>query len=601
MFIGEKSSLHSRCYVNVRLNQYRLADGDLVSLCQFVIIRVYVNVVESYRESITMALSPQNPPILLRDEQIRQYIVNGYVTLKPSIPAHIHQVVCRKLTDCLNEDGNPGNNVLPKVAEMRHILNSPEVQGALISVLGGSYLEHPHRHCHHLTPAPEATTNAKGRMDAVAANCHQDAYTPLGRPRQHYSRYARIMYYPQDTPVEMGSTHVIPGTQFNQGITNSDRARAIPVDGAAGTVVLTHFDVGHAAGLNTVNQPRHMVKFIYVRAMEPVTPSWNCQRRQWQKPTDVQAPYDLNLTWSHMWDWMCGKRDRYHSFRQNNSTSARNVSQLVEDLDKARDVDSRLKIIHQIAFLGAQATEAIPYLIETLNTDHQAVRLAAIYTLGIIGQPTVEPLIASLKGSGVREDAYSAPQPWNEGAILMDDAAFALTAVGPPAVEALIGALDDTSEWTRINAAFALGELDSHAANAVPRLIECLNDKSHRLVRTILDALGSICQGVPPFVTDISQLLLKEEPSWEEALHSRRWTAQDQIRINAAMALSRLGQDAADVEDILIQALDDPCGHVGAFAMGALKQLDSTRSKQSIMSYLEAQRWDESIRQDRLY
>ena len=140
MFIGEKSSLHSRCYVNVRLNQYRLADGDLVSLCQFVIIRVYVNVVESYRESITMALSPQNPPILLRDEQIRQYIVNGYVTLKPSIPAHIHQVVCRKLTACLNEDGNPGNNVLPKVAEMRHILNSPEVQGALISVLGESYL-----------------------------------------------------------------------------------------------------------------------------------------------------------------------------------------------------------------------------------------------------------------------------------------------------------------------------------------------------------------------------------------------------------------------------------------------------------------------------
>ena len=71
MSIGEKSSLHSRCYVNVRLNQYRLADGDLVSLCQFVIIRVYVNVVESYRESITMALSPQNPPILLCDEQIR--------------------------------------------------------------------------------------------------------------------------------------------------------------------------------------------------------------------------------------------------------------------------------------------------------------------------------------------------------------------------------------------------------------------------------------------------------------------------------------------------------------------------------------------------
>ena len=98
----------------------------------------------------------------------------------------------------------------------------------------------------------------------------------------------------------------------------------------------------------------------------------------------------------------------------------------------------------------------------------------------------------------------------------MDDTAFALTAVGSSAVEALILALDDTSEWTRINVAFALGELDSHAANAVPRLIQCLNDKSHRFVRTVLDALGSICQNVPTFVTDISQFLLKEEPSWEE-------------------------------------------------------------------------------------
>ena len=543
----------------------------------------------------------QNPPILLSDEQVRQYIVNGYVILNPSVSADVHQIVCRKLTACVNEGSNPGNNILPKAPEMRHVLNSPEVRGALISVLGEDYIEHPHRHCHHLSPATAPPTDAKTGEGAVAANCHQDAYTPLGRPRQHYSRYARIMYYPQDTPIELGPTHVIPGTQFNQGITDADRARAIPVDGEAGTVSLTHFDVGHAAGLNTISQPRHMVKFIYVRATEPVKPSWDCLNKQWQKPQDVQAPHDLNLTWAHMWDWMCGKKDRYHSFREKNSLSTSKGPQLIKDLTEAREVGARLQIIHQIAASGAEATNVIPYLIKMLNTDHQAVRLAAIYTLGIIGQPAVKPLIDNLKESGVREDAHSVPQPWNEGAILMDDTAFALTAIGSSAIEALMSALDDTSEWTRINAAFALGELDSHAANAVPRLIQCLSEKSHRFVRTVLDALGSICQNVSPFVTDISQLLLKEEPSWEEALHSRRWTAQDQIRINAAMALTRLGQDAAAAEDILTRALDDPCGHVGAFAMDALRRLDSTSSKQAIMSYLEAQRWDESIQQDRLY
>ena len=237
------------------------------------------------------------------------------------------------------------------------------------------------------------------------------------------------MYYPQNTPITLGPTHVIPGTQFNQGITDADRARAIPVDGEAGTVSLTHFDVGHAAGLNTVNQPRHMVKFIYVRATEPVTPSWNCLNRQWQKPQDVQALHDLNLTWAHVWDWMCGKKDRYHSIREKNSLSASEVSQLIEDLHEVREVDDYLQIIHQIAASGAEATVTIPHLIKILNTDHQAVRLAAIYTLGIIGQPAIEPLIASLKERGVREEAHSVPQPWNEGAILMDIRFYVLTVI----------------------------------------------------------------------------------------------------------------------------------------------------------------------------
>ena len=74
------------------------------------------------------------------------------------------------------------------------------------------------------------------------------------------------MYYPQDSPVELGPTHVIPGTQFNRGLTDEDRARALPLAGRAGTVSLTHFDVGHAAGVSLLPMHRHMIKFIYMRA-----------------------------------------------------------------------------------------------------------------------------------------------------------------------------------------------------------------------------------------------------------------------------------------------------------------------------------------------
>ena len=87
-----------------------------------------------------------------------------------------------------------------------------------------SFLEHPHRFCHSLAPVRKRPSGLESKL---AKNCHQDSYTPLGSPRQHYSRYARIMYYPQDTPVELGPTHVIPGTQFHRSLSDEDRKRAI--------------------------------------------------------------------------------------------------------------------------------------------------------------------------------------------------------------------------------------------------------------------------------------------------------------------------------------------------------------------------------------
>ena len=158
-------------------------------------------------------------PILLTDEQMREFIVNGYLVFEPTVPEGTHEACYERLNQIIDSELNPGNNILPRVPAMRHVLNSPEVRGALISVLGPNYLEHPHRYCHPLKPVEEAVPEAEAE-ERLRRNCHQDGYTPMGHPRQHYLRYARIMYYPQDSPVELGPTHVIPGTQFNRG---SDR------------------------------------------------------------------------------------------------------------------------------------------------------------------------------------------------------------------------------------------------------------------------------------------------------------------------------------------------------------------------------------------
>jgi HEAT repeat protein len=531
-------------------------------------------------------------PILLSDEQMREFIVNGFLVFEPTVPEGTHEACYRKLNEIIDVEPNPGNNILPRVPEMRHILNSPEVCGALISVLGPGYLEHPHRYCHPLKPVEDPVPAAEAE-ERLRKNCHQDSYTPMGHPRQHYLRYARIMYYPQDSPVELGPTHVIPGTQFNRGLTDEDRARTLPVAGVAGTVSLTHFDIGHAAGVSLLPRHRHMIKFIYLRAAEPTAPTWDCKGTAWQKPASIAAPYDLELAWSHGWDWLCGKRDRYASWKKGEGE----VEALVDQLDPDANLHERLAAAQQLAGFGTAAEAAVSRLVASLGTDHQAMRVAATYALGAIGKPAVGPLAEALREAGRRADESDAPG-WNEGATNMEDAAQALAAMGEDAVPALCQLLDDESEWTRINAAFALGEMDSHAVAAVPALTRCLEDSSHQLVRTAIDALGSIAKGAP--IDALGRMLEADHPDWHGEM-GRRWVPRDQVRTNAATVCARLGVAAAPLETKLYKALDDPCGHVGSFALNALQRIGSPSAVQAAMDYLYSQRWDASIDGERQF
>lgn len=531
-------------------------------------------------------------PILLTDEQVQEYLVTGFLVFKPSVPEGIHETIYHRLNEIIDDEPNPGNNILPRVPEMRHILNSPEVRGALISVLGEDYLEHPHRFCHPVWPTDKPLSPAEAE-EKLRKNSHQDGYTPLGHPRQHYSRYARIMYYPQDSPVEVGPTHVVPGSQFNKGLTDEDRDRLIPVDGPPGTVSLGHFDIGHAAGVNQRPKFRHMIKFLYLRATEPTAPSWDSQSTDWKRPVQVNVPHDLEVAWSHCWDWLCGKSDRYASWQAEHKVSGDRISGLIEDLDVSHPLEKRLTSAQLLAAAGPEAADAVGSLMFCLDTDHQAMRVAAIYALGAIGEAAVEPLIAHLRTAGDREDKAAIPKGWSEGAITMEDAANALGAIGAPAVDALRGLLVESDGWAGINAAFALGEMDAAAAPAVPDLVSCLKTtKSHRKIRTMLDTLGSIRKDVP--AKALSALFFEDRPEWDEEIH-RWWTPRDGVRTHAAMNLARLGADAAESEDDLIRALDDPCGHAASFAMNALQRIGTQKAMAAAMDFLMSQRWDASV------
>ena len=143
----------------------------------------------------------------LTDEQMRSFIRNGYVAVKTGHPREFHQDVWNQTEKLFDEEGNPGNNLIARIPDIRQILDDPAVDGALAGVLGNNYFIHPHRHCHYRPPHSEGQ------------QIHRDSFTK----RRHRTRWLLAMYYPQDTTVEMGADRRASGLALLQLAAGPDR------------------------------------------------------------------------------------------------------------------------------------------------------------------------------------------------------------------------------------------------------------------------------------------------------------------------------------------------------------------------------------------
>lgn len=491
-----------------------------------------------------------SPPIPLTDEEMRQFIVDGYLVLDSGLPSELHEQIDSQLAYTLKREGNHGNNILPAIPEMHRVLESPRIRGALQSVLGEDYLLHPHRFAHNIEPAEIVEGEQKiGKGSHSFVGWHQDSHSPLSRPRHHYFRYAMILYYPQDTPIERGPTQLIPGTYLNQSIPDTDKARGIQMAGQAGTCVLVHFDIVHGGSMNISDRSRYMVKFVFARASEPEFSPFYPQQKSWQNPTKPLVTTELPEFWSHLWQWLQGE----------NPESGAVVN-----------------------------PESLEKWLVCLSSGEEPRRQRAIYCLASLGRVAVEPLVRTLLESHKRG--------WTEDAVVMEEASYALAAIGSPAIPALVSLLESENEWIQINATFALGEMGSRAKEAVPALLPLLNHPSHAAVRMVLDALGQIRVGTAVALPEIHRLLTQDNPNWATMIY-RAWTGQNQVRMNAMMALIRMGDESAGAEEWISEVLDDACGYVGGWGIEWCLRRGTPKASEIALEYLYRHRWDNTLRQ----
>ncbi len=452
-------------------------------------------------------------PILLTDAQVQAYLTNGYITVQTAHPPAVHQSIHRQIETLFAAEGNPGNDILPKVPDLYQILRDPAVDGALQSLLGPSYLIHPHRHCHH------NPSGSKGQ------GMHQDSYENDQNVRHHRTRWTMAFYYPQDVSLDMGPTAILPATQYYNSSKQAYEREEQPLCGRAGTVTIVHYDLWHRAMPNASDRDRFMVKFLFTRMGEPQIPSWDYRDGTWQAE-GTDPPADLCR---RAWDWMRGT----------DGTAAPTAVSL-DETSTSSDFGELSRVIESLR----QALDA------------EAERLRAVYALAARGEEAMPVLLNALRGEAkARLEANLANAHTNPSQL---DAVFALSAVGRPAVPHMVELLEENDWWLRAAAADVLGDLGTTASDAVPHLTYALDDEAEWVRRNAVEALGNIGPAAEAAVPALSHRLQDSE-NW--------------IRHNAALSLAKIGPAAAEAVPALRKNIDDEDRYARANAAVALERI----------------------------
>ncbi len=452
----------------------------------------------------------QNQSIPLTDEQMRDFIINGFIKVKTDFPPSFHEQIYQHLDVMFEHTGNLGNNVLPLIPEIQQVFDHPVVDGAMRGVLGTNYIMHPHRFCHY------------NPIGGGGQGHHKDSYEGDEQVRRHRCRWSMGFYYPQDVTEDMGPTAVLPGSQYYDSGESAHEHPELSLCGEAGTVTIVHYDLWHRAMANESDKKRYMLKFLFSRLDEPRTPTWQSDNVDWQTVADGVEPEHPEL-WESQWDWYYGN--------ENGCANGVPYDELVNLLDTLQHDNEKMRL-NAAYRLGRVGVDAVPVLQKALYSSNASIQNYAGYALSLVGSSAVSVLI-----DGLQESDES----------VRTTAAYALADMGKvaqEAVPALTRAAKDESPWVRRHAIEGLGiigqqmEEGTDLSQAVSVITEGLRDEyywvRYNAART-LAILGPLSE---PALPDLMAQLEDEN----------RY-----VRFNAALALKQI--DTPEAREVLFSHL----------------------------------------------
>lgn len=239
----------------------------------------------------------------MTDTQVVEFCRRGYLLFEGVVPDEINQ---RAVAYCDENNGAaPGHEDW----YVDNVTLNPQVVGSIRSLLGKNF-----RYV-------RGGGNHRVQCPSPAQNWHRDGGSKFGPQLD----CLQVFYYPQDTPVEMGPTEVLPGSQFLFSLQASmghyGKIRGTVLTTApAGSIFLTVYSIWHRRSASTGHGIRNLMKYWYVRTVPP--------ERDWVREPD----FDLKQTFhtpplpgltlgrehhrtindaAEMIYWLCGQHDVY--------------------------------------------------------------------------------------------------------------------------------------------------------------------------------------------------------------------------------------------------------------------------------------------------
>ena len=246
----------------------------------------------------------------LTDSQVLQFCRDGYLLLDGVVPDEINQRTCEYLEGRIPADPNsvPEGMTEADLERIRrsrepsticleswfveHVLLNRELAGVMRSLLGKN------------VGLPVIVSDHAIECPQPHQGWHQDADHIFGPELE----FVEVFYFPQDTPVELGPTEIMPGTHIGPSRAGDDD-EGVLMAGPAGTLGLHHQSIMHRRGASTATGMRHMLKYNYWRTAAP--------QQDWiaEPDFDLSTAYyggqDMARYVAHMYYWLRGKSDEF--------------------------------------------------------------------------------------------------------------------------------------------------------------------------------------------------------------------------------------------------------------------------------------------------